>query len=45
LRATASRVMFTTNVSRLTVAYKILCPRYHCLIIATNTYGRHWLGS
>ena len=26
--------MSTTNMSRLTVIYKILCPQYHCLIVA-----------
>jgi len=36
-------VMSTMNVSRLTIIYKVLYPKYRCLIIAVNTYGGHWL--
>ena len=36
--------MSMTNVSRLTVVYKVLCPRYRCLIIAVNTYAGTDLG-
>jgi len=32
-----------TDVFRLIVIHKILCPKYHYLIITVNTYGRHWL--
>ena len=34
--------MSTKNVCTLTIINKVLCPKYHCLIIAVNAYGRHW---